>query len=106
MSVIEDEDGKGKLHESDEASARSDMIGAADAYAESEYVELNDEVESIALTYFDDAGYQAMINCATARGDVRAADSALSRDTVMAQNAQIKDVTAIANAQLDARCAG
>jgi hypothetical protein len=89
----------------DEALARSDMINAADAYAESEYVELNDEVESIALTYFDDAGYQAMINCATARGDMRAADRALSHDAVMAQNAQIKDVTGIANAQLDARCA-
>jgi hypothetical protein len=90
----------------DEASARSDMKGAADAYAASEYVDLNDEVESIALTYFDDAGYQAMINCATARGDIRAADSALSHDTVMAQNTQIKGVRGIANAQLDARCAG
>lgn len=90
----------------DEASARSDVIGAADAYAESEYVDLNDEVESIALTYFDDAAYQSMINCATARGDIRAADSALSRATVMAQNAQIKDATGIANAQLDAHCAG
>jgi hypothetical protein len=90
----------------DEASARSDMVGAADAYAESEYVDLNDEVESIALTYFDDAAYQSMINCATARGDLRAADSSLSRATVMAKNAQIKDATGIANAQLDARCAG
>ena len=96
---------RGAARNADETSARSDMISAADAYAESEYVELNDEVESIALTYFDDAGYQAMINCATARGDIRAADSALSRDTVMAQNAQIKDVTGIADAQLDARCA-
>jgi hypothetical protein len=92
--------------DADEASARSDMKGAADAYAESEYVDLNDEVGSIALTYFDDAGYQAMISCATARGDIRAADSALSHDTVMTQNAQIKDVRGIANAQLDARCAG
>lgn len=90
----------------DEASARSDMISAADAYAESKYVYLNGEVQSIALTYFDDAGYQAMINCATARGDIRAADSTLSHDIVMAQNAQIKDVSGIANAQLDARCAG
>ena len=90
----------------DEASARSNMVGAADAYAESEYVDLNDEVESIALTYFDDAAYQSMINCATARGDLRAADSSLGRATVMAKNAQIKDATGIANAQLDARCAG
>ena len=37
---------------------------------------------------------------------LRAADSALSHDTVMAQNAQIKDATGIANAQLDAHCAG
>jgi hypothetical protein len=90
----------------DEASARSDMISAGDAYAKSKYVYLNDEVESIALTYFEDAGYQATINCATARGDMRAADSALSHDIGMTQNAQIKDFTGIANAQLDARCAG
>jgi hypothetical protein len=90
----------------DDASARSDMIGAGDAYAKSKYVYLNDEVESIALTYFEDAAYQAAINCATARGDMRAADSALSHDIGMTQNAQIKDFTGIANAQLDARCAG
>lgn len=92
------------IRRTDEANARSDALSATSAYGKSRYIDLFDEVESVALTYLDDAYWQADISCPTALDDMNDASSVLSQDKAVNKNLQISDEKSAANSEIGALC--
>ena len=90
----------------DETTARQHMMRAAGAYSQAPLVELSDEVESVAFTYLEDAGWQVLItgHCLTAESDVVAALRALLRDPAESHNSQIAPLLAADEAGVKKAC--
>jgi hypothetical protein len=92
----------------DENTAGRDMTRAAGAYTGLPFVELSDEVESIAFTYLDDASWQVLItgHCQTAETDVIHALRMLLRDPAEGRNTQIAPLLAADVSSVKKACPG
>jgi hypothetical protein len=92
----------------DLTTAHQHMLRAARAYTGLPLVELSDEVESIALTYLDDASWQVLFagHCQTTETDMIAALRALLRDPAEGHNTQIAPLLATDVASVKKACPG